>query len=143
MVAAAWSLPRFLMLKLWLGSLLVAPEEGEAEGEGAFKSDGESFEPFRFLVIRYRQPLLFVFVSHFSFPKDNSDTPPSTSGSPTSPGFNVDRLPHNTSRITDSYSDDDEAAVDPRVFVDDDGGDGDRNKAEEEGEDLFDDNYME
>ncbi|URE30000.1 DNA replication licensing factor [Musa troglodytarum] len=74
---------------------------------------------------------------------DNSDTPPSTSGSPTSVGFSIDRLPHNTSSLTDSYSGDDEAAVDPPVFVDDDGGDGDGNKEEEEGEDLFDDNYME
>ncbi|CAL9129890.1 unnamed protein product [Musa textilis] len=81
-----------------------------------------------------------------SAPMDNSDNPPSTPGSPTSAGFSTDRLPHNTSRTTDSYSDDDEAAVDPHVFVDDDGGDGDHgdgNKEEEEGEDLYNDNYME
>ncbi|CAA6675459.1 unnamed protein product [Spirodela intermedia] len=39
--------------------------------------------------------------------------PSSTPGSPTSAGFSTDRLPPNTSRTTDSYSDDDEAAVDP------------------------------
>ncbi|KAJ8460006.1 hypothetical protein OPV22_032932 [Ensete ventricosum] len=73
--------------------------------------------------------------------QDKSDTPPSTSA-----GFSIDRLPHNTSCTTDSYSDDDEAAVDPQVFVDDGGGDGDHgsgNKEEEAGEDLYNDNYME
>ncbi|THU48148.1 hypothetical protein C4D60_Mb09t23160 [Musa balbisiana] len=78
-----------------------------------------------------------------SDPMDNSDNPPSTPGSPASAGFSTDRLPHNTSRTTDSYSDDDEAAVDPHVFLDDDGGDGDGNKEDEEGEDLYNDNYME
>ncbi|RWV88200.1 hypothetical protein BHE74_00027722, partial [Ensete ventricosum] len=76
-----------------------------------------------------------------SNPMDKSDTPPSTSA-----GFSIDRLPHNTSCTTDSYSDDDEAAVDPQVFVDDGGGDGDHgsgNKEEEAGEDLYNDNYME
>ncbi|KAG6470955.1 hypothetical protein ZIOFF_072043 [Zingiber officinale] len=74
---------------------------------------------------------------------DNSDNHPSTPGSPTSAGFSTDRLPPNTSRNTDSYSDEDEAAVDPHIIGDDDGGDGDGNEEDEEGEDLFNDNYME
>ncbi|XP_042503270.1 DNA replication licensing factor MCM2 [Macadamia integrifolia] len=64
---------------------------------------------------------------------------PSTPGSPTSAGFSTDRLPPNTSRTSETYSDDDEAAVDPEVIRDEpEDGDGE----EDEGEDLF-ENYME
>uniref|UniRef100_A0A1D1ZG74 DNA replication licensing factor MCM2 n=1 Tax=Anthurium amnicola TaxID=1678845 RepID=A0A1D1ZG74_9ARAE len=73
---------------------------------------------------------------------DDSENPSSTPVSPTSAGFSTDRLPPNTSRTTDSYSDEEEAAVDPHVVPDDEdavaGGDED----EEEGEDLYNDNYM-
>ncbi|KAG1370239.1 DNA replication licensing factor MCM2 [Cocos nucifera] len=72
---------------------------------------------------------------------DNSENPSSTPGSPTSAGFSTDRLPPNTSRNTDSYSDEEEAAVDPHVVPDDDGDDG--GDDDEEGEDLYNDNYME
>ncbi|XP_043717807.1 DNA replication licensing factor MCM2-like [Telopea speciosissima] len=64
---------------------------------------------------------------------------PSTPGSPTSAGFSTDRLPPNTSRTSETYSDDDEAAVDPEV-IRDEPEDGDAE--EDEGEDLF-ENYME
>ncbi|WOK91622.1 DNA replication licensing factor MCM2 [Canna indica] len=76
---------------------------------------------------------------------DDSENPPSTPGSPTSAGFSTDRLPPNTSRNTDSYSDEDEAAEDPHIIGDDDDGDGghgDGNEEDEEGEDLYNDNYM-
>ncbi|XP_058102706.1 DNA replication licensing factor MCM2 isoform X1 [Magnolia sinica] len=68
---------------------------------------------------------------------DDSENP-STPGSPTSAGFSTDRLPPNTSHASDSSSDD-EAAVDPEIVRDepDDADD------EEEGEDLYNDNYME
>lgn len=68
--------------------------------------------------------------------------PPSTPDSPTSVGFNTDQLPFNTtSRTSDNYSDEDdeEAAVDPHIIRDDD----EEIDEEEEGEDLFNDNYME
>ncbi|KAM7468806.1 hypothetical protein LguiB_016368 [Lonicera macranthoides] len=68
--------------------------------------------------------------------------PPSTPDSPTSVGFNTDQLPFNTtSRTSDNYSDEDEeeAAVDPHIIRDDDEEEVDE---EEEGEDLFNDNYM-
>ncbi|XP_059656509.1 DNA replication licensing factor MCM2 [Cornus florida] len=69
---------------------------------------------------------------------------PSTPDSPTSAGFNTDQLPFNTSRTsdnnyTDDDGDDDEAAVDPHIIADDDV----PVDEEEEGEDLFNDNYME
>ncbi|KAJ6820966.1 uncharacterized protein M6B38_365495 [Iris pallida] len=75
---------------------------------------------------------------------DDSENPSSSNpGSPTSAGFSTDRLPPNTSRTTDSFSDDDEAAVDPNIIPDDDAaGDGDGDDEEEDGEDLFNDNYM-
>ncbi|CAI9275262.1 unnamed protein product [Lactuca saligna] len=66
--------------------------------------------------------------------------PPSTPDSPTSAGFNTDQLPFN-SRTSENYSDfdDDEAAVDPNIIRDElDDGDED----EGEGEDLFNDNYI-
>ncbi|KAF9622874.1 hypothetical protein IFM89_035004 [Coptis chinensis] len=66
---------------------------------------------------------------------DNSDNNPSTPGSP---GFSTDRLPPNTSRTSESYSDEDEAAVDPEIIRDV----GDDEEEEGEGEDLFNDNYM-
>lgn len=59
--------------------------------------------------------------------------------SPTSAGFNTDQLPPNTSRTSENYSDDDEAAVDPHVIPDEPEDVADE---EEEGEDLFNDNYM-
>ncbi|XP_043724687.1 DNA replication licensing factor MCM2 [Telopea speciosissima] len=64
---------------------------------------------------------------------------PSTPGSPTSAGFSTDRLPPNTSRTSETYSDEDEAAVDPEI-IRDEPEDGDAE--EDEGEDLF-ENYME
>ncbi|KAI3698591.1 hypothetical protein L2E82_42248 [Cichorium intybus] len=67
--------------------------------------------------------------------------PPSTPDSPTSAGFNTDQLPFN-SRTSENYSDydDDEAAVDPNIIRDElEEGDED----EGEGEDLFNDNYIE
>ncbi|GJN40222.1 hypothetical protein PR202_gb29406 [Eleusine coracana subsp. coracana] len=77
---------------------------------------------------------------------DSENNPPSTPGSP---GFSTDRLPPNTTSrgATDpsSYSDDDvEAEVDPHVLPEDD----DPAAAvaideeDEEGEDLFNDNYL-
>ncbi|KAF6134041.1 hypothetical protein GIB67_038332 [Kingdonia uniflora] len=58
---------------------------------------------------------------------DNSDP------SSRSAGFSTDRLPPNT----DSYSDEDEAAVDPQIVHDEPDA-----EEEEEGEDLFNDNYL-
>ncbi|KAJ6824681.1 branched-chain-amino-acid aminotransferase-like protein 2 isoform X1 [Iris pallida] len=76
--------------------------------------------------------------------QDDSENPSSSNpGSPTSAGFSTDRLPPNTSRTTDSFSDDEEAAVDPNIIPDDDAaGDGDGDDEEEDGEDLFNENYM-
>ncbi|KAF5741238.1 DNA replication licensing factor MCM2 [Tripterygium wilfordii] len=62
-----------------------------------------------------------------------SRDPPSSPNSPSSPGFSTDRLPFDTSQP----SDDDEAAVDPNVIGDDQ----DVPEEEEEGEDLFNDNF--
>ncbi|KAK3021098.1 hypothetical protein RJ639_045482 [Escallonia herrerae] len=64
---------------------------------------------------------------------------PSTPDSPTSAGFNTDQLPFNTSRTSENYSDEEEAAVDPDIIRDEPEDADD----EEEGEDLFNDNYME
>ncbi|CAI9768795.1 unnamed protein product [Fraxinus pennsylvanica] len=68
---------------------------------------------------------------------NGNGNPPSTPDSPTSAGFNTDQLPFNTSQ---NYTDDDEASVDPEIIRDDpvDGIDDE----EEEGEDLFHDNFM-
>ncbi|KAK4762911.1 hypothetical protein SAY86_008679 [Trapa natans] len=64
--------------------------------------------------------------------------PPSSPDSPTSAGFSTDQLPFNTSRTSENFSTDDEAAVDPEIIRDElDGAD-----EEEEGEDLFNDNFM-
>ena len=79
---------------------------------------------------------------------DSENNPPSTPGSP---GFSTDRLPPNntTSRgATDpsSYSDDDgEAEVDPHVLPEDDdpAAAAAPDEEDEEGEDLFNDNYLE
>ncbi|KAK9277392.1 hypothetical protein L1049_006935 [Liquidambar formosana] len=70
----------------------------------------------------------------------DSGNPPSTPDSPTSAGFNTDQLPPNTSRTSENYSDDDEAAVDPHIIPDEP--EGGNEEEEEEGEDLFNDNYM-
>ncbi|KAK4413531.1 DNA replication licensing factor MCM2 [Sesamum alatum] len=65
--------------------------------------------------------------------------PPSTPDSPTSAGFNTDQLPFNTSQ---NYTDDDdEASVDPEI-IRDDPEEENLNEEEEEGEDLFNDNFM-
>lgn len=69
----------------------------------------------------------------------DGNNPPSTPESPTSAGFNTDQLPPNTSRNSDNYTDDDEAAVDPQIIRDDP----DEPEEEEEGEDLYNDNFME
>ncbi|KAK9117759.1 hypothetical protein Sjap_016706 [Stephania japonica] len=69
---------------------------------------------------------------------DNSENP-STPGSPTSAGFSTDRLPPNTSRTSDTYSDEEEAAVDPEIVRDEPE---EVDEEEEEGEDLYNDNYM-
>lgn len=74
--------------------------------------------------------------------ENSSGNPPSTPESPTSGGFNTDQLPHTTSRTSDnlSYSDDDEAAVDPEIIRDEPD---DIPEEEEEGEDLFNENFLE
>ncbi|XP_065853028.1 DNA replication licensing factor MCM2 [Euphorbia lathyris] len=67
----------------------------------------------------------------------NSGNPPSTPDSPTtSAGFNTDQLPLNTSQ---NFTDDDEAAVDPEIIRDEP----EEPEDEEEGEDLFNDNFLE
>ncbi|KAL3519237.1 hypothetical protein ACH5RR_017386 [Cinchona calisaya] len=66
----------------------------------------------------------------------NVNPTPSTPESPTSAGFNTDQLPLNTSQ---NYSEeDDEASVDPDIIRDEEVNE----EEEEEGEDLFNDNYM-
>ncbi|KAM0896190.1 hypothetical protein ACQ4PT_023343 [Festuca glaucescens] len=76
---------------------------------------------------------------------DSENNAPSTPGSP---GFSTDRLPPNTTTsrgATDpsSYSDDDgEAEVDPNVLPDDDGAAVVADEEEEDGEDLFNDDYL-
>jgi hypothetical protein len=76
---------------------------------------------------------------------DSENNAPSTPGSP---GFSTDRLPPNTTTsrgATDpsSYSDDDgEAEVDPNVLPDDDGAAVVAEEEEEDGEDLFNDDYL-
>ncbi|KAK6776036.1 hypothetical protein RDI58_027037 [Solanum bulbocastanum] len=65
----------------------------------------------------------------------NGNTP-STPDSPTSVGFNTDQLPFNTSQ---NYSEEDEASVDPDIIRDDPE---DADMEEEDGEDLFNDNYL-
>lgn len=67
-----------------------------------------------------------------------ADTP-STPDSPTSAGFNSDQLPANTSRTSENYSTDDEAAVDPEIIRDEP----EELEEEEDGEDLYNDNFME
>ncbi|KAL2226113.1 DNA replication licensing factor MCM2 [Sesamum indicum] len=65
--------------------------------------------------------------------------PPSVPDSPTSAGFNTDQLPFNTSQ---NYTDDDdEASVDPEI-IRDEPEEENLNEEEEEGEDLFNDNFM-
>lgn len=61
--------------------------------------------------------------------------PPST---PDSPAFNTDQLPFNTSRTSENFSTDDEASVDPDIIRDEP----EEVEEEEEGEDLFNDNFM-
>ena len=71
-------------------------------------------------------------------PDGNSGNLPSELDSPTtSAGFETDQLPH-LSHISDNYPDEDEAAVDPRIVHDEPDPD-----EEEEGEDLYHDNFLE
>ncbi|GAV82593.1 MCM domain-containing protein/MCM2_N domain-containing protein [Cephalotus follicularis] len=68
----------------------------------------------------------------------NASNPPSTPGdSDTSAGFNTDQLPHQTSE--NISVDDDEAAVDPTIIPDEPEF---PEEEDEEGEDLFNDNFM-
>ncbi|KAH1092381.1 hypothetical protein J1N35_019638 [Gossypium stocksii] len=68
---------------------------------------------------------------------DDSRGPwPSTPESPTSAGFNTDQLPHDSSHS----SDEEEAAVDPAIIRDDVD---EVEEEEDEGEDLYNDNFME
>ncbi|XP_021890823.1 DNA replication licensing factor MCM2 [Carica papaya] len=70
---------------------------------------------------------------------EESGNPPSTPESPTSAGFNTDQLPPNTSHTSENFTDeDDEAAVDPHVIRDEP----EDLEEEEEGEDLYNDNFM-
>lgn len=78
--------------------------------------------------------------------RDNDDgggggggSPSMTPDSPTSAGFSTDQLPLNTSRTSENFSTDDEAAVDPDIIRDEP----EEADEEEEGEDLFNDNFME
>lgn len=68
-----------------------------------------------------------------------ADNPPSTPDSPTSAGFNTDQLPFNTSRTSENFSTDDEAAVEPDIIRDEP----EEADEEEEGEDLFNENFLE
>lgn len=68
----------------------------------------------------------------------NGNPTPSTPDSPTSTGFNTDQLPLNTSQNFSEDDDDGEASVDPYIVRDEP----EIEEEEEEGEDLFNDNYM-
>ncbi|XP_051122659.1 DNA replication licensing factor MCM2 [Andrographis paniculata] len=67
--------------------------------------------------------------------------PPSTPDSPSSVGFNTDQLPFNTSQNYTDDEDDDEASVDPEIIRDEPEEDN-VNEEEDDGEDLFNDNFM-
>lgn len=91
--------------------------------------------PFlNFLVLNEEsQPFLSRFL------QAEPENPASNTGSFSSAGFSTDRLPPDSS----GSSDDDEAAVDLHALRDDDpDGEGDDGEEEEEGEDLFNDNYL-
>ena len=76
---------------------------------------------------------LLCFQDGDNFP---SSPHPSTPGSPSSVGnFSTDRLPHTRSS---AHSVSDEAEVDPDIFATDPG-----DEEEDEGEDLYHDNFME
>ncbi|KAK5802102.1 DNA replication licensing factor MCM2-like [Gossypium arboreum] len=68
--------------------------------------------------------------------EDSRGPLPSTPESPTSAGFNTDQLPHDSSHS----SDEEEAAVDPAIIRDDVD---EVEEEEDEGEDLYNDNFME
>jgi DNA replication licensing factor MCM2 len=75
--------------------------------------------------------------------QDDSDNNPSTPISPASAGFSTDRLP--PTRNTESYSDE-EAAEDPHIVddvVNDMAAGTPADAEDEEGEDLYNDNYLE
>lgn len=74
-------------------------------------------------------------------PQDNGD-PPSSPVSPTSTGFNTDQLPLNSSQNYSDY-DDDEASVDPPIIGDALEDNVNDDEEEEQGEDLFNDDFME
>lgn len=67
--------------------------------------------------------------------EDSRSPLPSTPESPTSAGFNTDQLPHDSSHS----SDEEEAAVDPAIIRDEVD---DVEEEEDEGEDLYNDNFM-
>lgn len=72
---------------------------------------------------------------------DNSaDNPPTTPDSPTSAGFPTDQLPPNTntSNFSDDFDTDEEAAVDPEIVRDEP----EDVEEEEEGEDLYNDDFL-
>ncbi|CAH9129730.1 unnamed protein product [Cuscuta epithymum] len=69
---------------------------------------------------------------------DGDRNPALTPDSPASLGFNTDQLPFNTSQASEAYSDEDEAAVDPDIIRDEP----DVEVEEEDGEDLFNDNFL-
>lgn len=70
--------------------------------------------------------------------------PPSTPESPISGGFNTDQLPRTSENFSSpSSSSGDEAAVDPQIIRDDDLEDLPNDDEEGDGEDLFQENFME
>ncbi|KAL3835760.1 hypothetical protein ACJIZ3_010496 [Penstemon smallii] len=75
----------------------------------------------------------------------STPNPASTPDSPSSAGFNTDQLPFNTSQNYSDEDDGDEASVDPQIIRDDPeevGFNRVLDEEEEEGEDLFNDNFM-
>ncbi|MBA0829232.1 hypothetical protein Goarm_013850, partial [Gossypium armourianum] len=68
--------------------------------------------------------------------EDSRGPLPSTPESPTSAGFNTDQLPHDSSHSSDA----EEATVDPAIIRDDVD---EVEEEEDEGEDLYNDNFME
>ncbi|KAL8153547.1 hypothetical protein V2J09_011307 [Rumex salicifolius] len=75
-----------------------------------------------------------------SDPGNMGGSQPSTPQSQTSAGFNTDRLPPDTSQNYSDFDDDDEAEVDPQIIRDEP--DDPVDMEEEDGEDLFHDNFL-
>ncbi|CAN6929857.1 unnamed protein product [Brassica oleracea] len=67
---------------------------------------------------------------------EDSDNQPSSPASPSSAGFNTDQLPFSTSQNSENISDE-EAEVDPQIIRDEP-----EEEEEEDGEDLFNDNFL-